>query len=87
MVSQADEAAHTAGKTIHYAVSGEPQETSERKLTGRQILERAGFTPAEDYRLTRDDGGKEIGLIDEEPIHEGEAFTATFRGPTPTSWP
>jgi len=72
-------------KVIHYSVSGEPQETTERKLIGRQILERAGFTPAEDYRLTRDDGGKEIGLTDEEPIHEGEAFTATFRGPTPVS--
>ena len=85
MVSEADGAADKVGKTIHYSVSGEPQETTERKLTGRQILERAGFTPAEDYRLTRDDGGKEIGPTDEEPIHEGEAFTATFRGVTPTS--
>jgi hypothetical protein len=72
-------------KVIHYTVSGESQETTERKLTGRQILERAGFTPAEGYRLIRDDGGKEIGLTDDEPIHEGEAFTATFRGPTPVS--
>jgi hypothetical protein len=81
MASEADK----VGKTIHYSVSGEPQETTERKLNGRQILERAGFTPADDYRLTRDDGGKEIGLADEVPIHEGEAFTATFRGVTPTS--
>ena len=81
----ADDTAKKADKVIHYSVSGEPQETTERKLTGRQILERAGFTPGEDYRLTRDDGGKEIGLTDDEPIHEGEAFTATFRGPTPVS--
>ena len=72
-------------KTIHYTVNGEPQETTERKLTGRQILENAGFAPAEDYRLTRNQGGKEIGLNDDEPIHEGEAYTATFKGTTPVS--
>ena len=72
-------------RIIHYSVSGEPQETEEHKLSGRQILENAGFTPAEDYKLTRDPSGHEIGLDDKEPIHPGEAFTATFRGPTPTS--
>jgi hypothetical protein len=72
-------------KPIHYTVNGEPQETTERKLTGRQILENAGFTPVEDYRLARNKGGKEIGLDDEEPVHEGEAFTATFKGVTPVS--
>lgn len=72
-------------KAIHYSVNGEPQETTERKLSGRQILENAGFSPAEEYRLTRNDGGKEIGLDDQEPIHEREAFTATFKGPTPVS--
>jgi hypothetical protein len=71
-------------KIINYTVNGEPQETTERKLTGRQILERAGFSPVEDYRLTRNKGGKEVGL-DDEPIHEGEAFTATFKGTTPVS--
>jgi hypothetical protein len=80
----ADFAAAHEPKVI-YSVNGEPQETTERKLTGRQILENAGFTPAEDYRLTRNDGGKEIGLDDDEPIHEREAFTATFKGPTPVS--
>jgi hypothetical protein len=72
-------------KTIHYTVSAEPQETDERKLTGREILEGAGFTPADDYKLTRDPSGTEIGLDEEVPIHEDEAFTATFRGVTPTS--
>ncbi|MEX0629628.1 MAG: hypothetical protein WEE67_04215 [Chloroflexota bacterium] len=72
-------------KTVHYSVNGEPQQTTERKLTGRQILERAGFTPAEDYRLTRNKGGKEIALDDDEPIHDDEAFTATFKGVTPVS--
>jgi hypothetical protein len=72
-------------KVIHYSVNAEPQETIEHKLTGRQILERAGFSPAEEYKLVRNDGHKEIGLDDGTPIHEDEAFTATFLGPTPTS--
>ncbi len=70
---------------IDYFVNTERQTTEEHKLTGRQILERAGFTPADDYRLVRNDGHKPIGLDDLEPIHEGEAFTATYTGPTPTS--
>jgi len=32
-------------KVIHDSINAEPQETTERKLTGRQILENAGFTP------------------------------------------
>lgn len=72
-------------KTIHYSVSAEPQETDEHKLTGREILERAGFSPADEYKLTRDPSGTEVGLDEVVPIHQGEAFTATFRGPTPTS--
>lgn len=75
----------THSKTIHYSVSAEPQATDEHKLSGRQILERAGFTPADEYKLTRDPSGTEIGLEETVPIHEDEAFTATFRGPTPTS--
>jgi hypothetical protein len=72
-------------KVIHYSVSAEPQETTAHKLSGREILERAGFTPAEDYTLTRDDGNKVIDLDDREPIHEHETFTAKFKGITPTS--
>jgi hypothetical protein len=72
-------------KTIHYTVSAEPQDTDEHKLAGREILERAGFNPADEYKLTRDPSGKEVGLEEEVPIHEGEAFIATFRGITPTS--
>ncbi len=44
--------AATRTKAIHYSVSGEPQETTDHKLRGREILARAGFTPADDYRLT-----------------------------------
>ena len=70
---------------ITYSVSSEPQQTSEHRLTGREILERAGFKPAEDYTLTRDDGNKVIDLDKHESIREGERFTATFKGITPTS--
>jgi hypothetical protein len=72
-------------KVIHYLVNAEPQETTEKKLTGREILSNAGFSPTEDYRLTRNEGGKLIGLDEQVTIREGEAFTATFQGPTPTS--
>jgi hypothetical protein len=74
-----------AKKAIRYEVNGEPQTTQVHKLTGRQILDHAGFTPAEEYLLTRNEGNKAIGLDEDVPIHEGETFTATFRGPTPTS--
>jgi hypothetical protein len=72
-------------KVLHYTVSAEPQETTQHKLTGREILENAGFTPASDYKLIRDNGDREVGLDEEVPIREGEAFTAMFHGPTPTS--
>jgi hypothetical protein len=72
-------------KITHYSVNAEPQETRKHKLTGREILDNAGFKPAEDHILTRNKGHKEIGLDDEESISEGEAFTAKFRGITPVS--
>lgn len=78
-------AEHGPDKQIRYFVNTEPQTTTERRLTGRVILERAEFTPAEDYKLVRNDGDKPIGLDDAEEIHKDEAFTATFIGPTPTS--
>lgn len=83
---EANSEAKGKGKVIHYKVNGEPQETTEHKLTVRQILENAGFTPAEDYQLTRDNGHHTYQNLDEEvPLREGETFTATFTGPTPTS--
>ena len=73
-------------KLTTYYVNGEAQTTSAHKLTVRQILTDAGFTPAEDYRLIRDHGHHEYTDYDQEvPLHEGERFTALFRGPTPTS--
>jgi hypothetical protein len=69
-----------------YHVNGERQETEQRKLTPKAILEKAGFEPHSDYRLTRDDGNKILEDHDkEEPIHDGERFTATYVGTTPVS--
>jgi uncharacterized protein YabE (DUF348 family) len=73
-------------KTVTYFVNGEEQTTTSDKLTVQEILTNAGFTPAEEYRLTRDEGSHVYHDYDEEvPLHEGERFTVTFLGPTPTS--
>lgn len=73
-------------ETTNYFVNGETEWTQEKKLTVQQILENAGFTPASDYTLTRDNGHHDFTDLDEEvPIHKDERFTATFNGPTPTS--
>lgn len=76
----------TQRKTVTYYVNGEAQTTAKDKLTVREILTAAGFTPVEEYRLTRDEGHHVYHDYDEEvPLHEHERFTATFLGPTPTS--
>ena len=73
-------------KTVTYFVNGEEQETPEHKLTVAQILELAGFTPTTDYQLVRDEGHHKYASYTEEvPIRDGERFTATFVGVTPTS--
>lgn len=73
-------------KTITYFVSDAAQTTEERKLTVRTILTNAGFTPAENYRLVREDGNKTLTDLDrKESIREGERFSALFNGPTPVS--
>jgi hypothetical protein len=73
-------------RLIVYFVNGEKQETDVRQLTVRQVLNRAGFRPPEQYRLIRDEGQKVYASLDEEvEIHQNERFTALFEGPTPTS--
>ena len=73
-------------RTIRYFVNGAAQMTDDRRLTPRAILNNAGFSPAEDYRLIRDDGNKVLDDLDkEESIRRNERFTALFNGPTPVS--
>jgi hypothetical protein len=76
----------THRKTLTYYVNGEAQMTMKDELTVREILTAAGFTPVDEYRLTRDEGEHVYHDYDQEvPLHEHERFTATFLGPTPTS--
>jgi AraC-like DNA-binding protein len=77
---------HHQDHKVTYLVNGEKQETLEHKLTVAQILERAGFTPATEYQLIRDEGHHKFENYEQEVhLHDGERFTATFIGPTPTS--
>ena len=89
MNETAQDQTHAAGGQQHavtYFVNGEPLATDKRELTVREILTSAGFTPAEEYRLTRDAGQHVYNGPDEVVhLHPGERFTATFLGPTPTS--
>ena len=71
---------------IEYFVNGEVQHTEEDPITVKRILEKAGFTPPDQYELIRDkDQHKYKDLHKEVEIHNGERFTALFVGPTPTS--
>ena len=81
-------------ETIKYFVNDEQVEHTfekppERKrfvLTVREILASADFTPAEDYELTRDADHHTFESPDEEvQLDNGERFTATYKGATPTS--
>ena len=79
---------------IKFFVNGEEvvyafQKPSDRKiieLSVREILTAAGFTPAEDYELTRDaDTHTYESPDDKVPLEQGDKFTATHKGPTPAS--
>jgi hypothetical protein len=73
-------------KTITYLVNGERLTAHKDELTVREILTAAGFTPVEQYRLTRDRGDHVYTDYDHKvELHEDERFTATYLGPTPTS--
>ena len=73
-------------KSTTYYVNGEKQTTSDKKLKVETILSNAGFTPVSDYDLQRDNGNKIFSDLNEEiPIHDGEKFTALFKGTTPVS--
>ena len=79
---------------IKYFVNGEevvhsytkPSDRTVFKLTVKEILTSAGFTPPEEYELTRDADNHEYTDLEEEiPIEFGERFTATHKGVTPVS--
>jgi hypothetical protein len=76
----------TKKDTIYY-VNGEEQSTDRERLTVREILEDAGFTPAEDYRLksTNPKVDFESRYDEEVAIHPNQRFSARFQGQTPVS--
>ena len=89
------EARRQAGtEEIKYFVNGEevvhayekPPDREVFKLTVREILTSAGFTPPEEYELTSDADNHHYTSLDEEvPVDFGERFTATHKGVTPVS--
>ncbi len=73
-------------KRVVYFVNGEKQESEQDDLKVRQILEKAGLTPPENYVLKLDKAVQPYGSPDVVvEIKSGDRFTATFQGPTPTS--
>lgn len=77
---------HPEHKPLTYFVNGERLTTHKDDLTVREILTAAGFTPVEQYRLTRDAGDHVYENYDQlVELHENERFTATYLGPTPTA--
>ena len=78
---------HEHEKDITYFVNDEAQVSTEKKLTMREIVEGAGFSPASDYELEENDHGHGtyIDPDDEVVLHNGQHFTVTYTGVTPTS--
>ena len=79
----------TAGPhVINYTVDGEPQQSTERKLTPRQIITKAGLNPEERY-LVEIQGKHQVSYKDkmDEPIslHENQKFVTVFIGPVPVA--
>lgn len=80
------------GDSITYVVNGEklhvpkPAGRDPLTLTVGEILAEAGFTPIADYELTRNDDHRTYASSDENVmLHDGDQFTATYKGPTKAS--
>ncbi len=70
-----------------YFVNGEQETTDEDELTVREILENAGFKPAEEYTLKSQNPPHDYDSHYDErvKIHSHQRFDALHKGPTPTS--
>ena len=75
------------GKQTTYFVNGEAETTSADELTVRQILENAGFKPADEYTLNSQNPDKNFDSNYDlsVKIHPHQRFAALHKGPTPTS--
>jgi hypothetical protein len=84
-------ATQTATHVIHYTLDDEPQETTEKVLTPRQIMERATPAPIDPntHYLVQIEGQHQESYKDkpDEPIHMHEKmqFVSISTGPTPVS--
>ena len=78
---------HEHEKDVTYFVNDEAQVSTEKKLTMREIVEGAGFSPASDYELEENDHGHTTYVDPDEEVvlHNGQHFTVTYTGVTPTS--
>ena len=73
-------------REVHARLSEAPRSRAFHTLTAGEILASAGFTPLEQYELTRDSDQHHFESSDEPvPVEFGEEFTATFKGATPVS--
>ncbi len=81
-------------EVVKFFVNGEklehefekPPERKPFSLTVREIFESAGFTPVEEWQLTRDEDNHTFFTLDDDVmLQEGEQFTATFEGATTAS--
>jgi hypothetical protein len=76
---------------IHYTLDDEPQETTEKVLTPRQIMENAKPAPIDPntHYLVQIEGHHQVSYKDkpDEPIHlhERMRFVSISTGPTPVS--
>lgn len=70
-----------------YFVNAEKETTDRDELSVREILERAGFKPADEWTLKSLDPKEDFDShYDREvDINEGQHFEALHKGPTPTS--
>lgn len=78
------------GHAIDYTVDGEPQQTTERTLTPRQILRDAGIDPETHYLIEIRGHHEHVSYEGrpDEPIHmhPNMRFVSVSTGPTPVSW-
>jgi 8-oxo-dGTP pyrophosphatase MutT (NUDIX family) len=74
-------------REITYFVNAEEETTEEAELDVREILEEAGFKPADEWTLKSLDPKEDFDSHYDRKvhIHEGQHFEALHKGPTPTS--
>ncbi len=85
---QGDGRRHGGADVIHYLVGDEPQETTQRVLSPREIMSKAGIDPSQNY-LVEIVGRERVSFKDKPDagieMHDGQRFVTVFCGPVPVS--